>query len=185
MEVHLIGEIAKAEGFSEHIIYCHWKMMTDETENLHDWNLYEGISEGLTQRCTSQAISGPAIWNHPIDVHYVTSSVDTWPKIYLEVWFQDVLGRSDIAGYGICVVPCIPGEHKLECVIWRPYGTFCERLSAMFLGGNRRLSSPEKALVAHDRYPLRTLSTGMVHVALSVVITRGSNLGLFEEAEGA
>lgn len=181
MELHLLGEISKAEGFNEHSIYCRWKILTDEPENQRDWTMFEGMSEGLTQRCCPQTISGSAVWNHPIDVHYVTQSVNTWPKMYLEVWYQDFLGRSDVAGYGLCLIPSVPGEHKLDCAIWRPYGTFCERLSAVFLGGNTRLSSPEKSMMTHDRYPLRTLSVGRVHLSFSVIITKGADIGLFKK----
>ena len=30
-------------------------------------------------------------------------------------------------GYGFCHVPTSPGNHKIECVTWRPVGTFAEQ----------------------------------------------------------
>jgi hypothetical protein len=32
-------------------------------------------------------VNGEAIWDYPIDVEYAVSSLDDWPRLYLEVGF--------------------------------------------------------------------------------------------------
>lgn len=118
------------------------------------------------------------IWNHPIDVHFTTATVDSWPQLYLEVWSQDSYGRNDIVGYASCHVPSMPGTHRLECLSWRPYGTFMDRLRGMFLGGFPQLVSPQESVLKGDRLALKTETMGTIMVSISVVTTDGSEHGV-------
>ena len=63
-----------------------------------------------------------AVWAHPLDMHYSIKGIDGWPRLYVEVWGIDSLGRYEIAGYGCCIVPTSPGLHELSCRTWRPHG---------------------------------------------------------------
>lgn len=74
---------------------------------------------GQTQVCVCDA-EGAAVWAHPIDVHYVTTSLRGWPSIIVEVWAQDRGGRNEIAGYGVCHIPSAAGHYNLEIALWRP-----------------------------------------------------------------
>eukprot|EP00622_Pseudochattonella_farcimen_P007036 FR742934.1.p1 GENE.FR742934.1~~FR742934.1.p1 ORF type:complete len:171 (+),score=9.21 FR742934.1:1-513(+) len=164
-------------------LHCHWKMSTEDKEQAHDhqdWHLLAGQDEGFTQISAASASShqAAAVWNHPLDMHYVTSAVKKWPHMFIEVWSQDTFGRNEIAGYGMLLVPATPGEHKLECVLWRPFGSWIQRLSARFLGGYPRLAEPEKMVLQETRYPLRTETIGTVHVTMHIITNSTAKLGL-------
>uniref|UniRef100_A0A7S2C8P0 B9 domain-containing protein 2 n=1 Tax=Florenciella parvula TaxID=236787 RepID=A0A7S2C8P0_9STRA len=183
MEVHLVGELNKAVDIDLPNLHCHWKMLTEDKTEKHDaqhWVLISGADEGFTQISAAAASQNQAsaVWNHPLDMYYASSSVKKWPHMYIEIWSQDSYGRNDIAGYGVVLVPATPGTHELECVIWRPYGTFMERLSASFLGGWPQLTNPEKTVLDESRYPLMTETVGAVHITLSVVTSRTDDLGV-------
>jgi B9 domain-containing protein 2 len=45
-EVHIIGEIEGASGFSTPNLYCKWKIVSDDEQN---WTAIEGATEGQTQ----------------------------------------------------------------------------------------------------------------------------------------
>jgi B9 domain-containing protein 2 len=84
----------------------------------HDsrWTRNEGNDENYTQICSNK----PVVWNHPLDLSFSTTSVSTWPHIFIEIWSQDEYGRNDIAGYGHLQVPSAPGYYEdIDAVIWR------------------------------------------------------------------
>jgi hypothetical protein len=83
-----------------------------------------------------------AVWAHPLDVHYSIKGIDGWPRLYVEVWGIDGLGRYEIAGYGCCIVPTSPGLHELTCRTWRPHGSMREQISSALPPPARRLSTP-------------------------------------------
>lgn len=68
------------------------------------------------------------MWDHPIDLYYATRSIRGWPKLYIEVWNIDNVGRYSIgmckylwlAGYGITTIPFSPGKNSIEIKCWRP-----------------------------------------------------------------
>ena len=83
--VHVVGEIAGATGFSgASRLYAKYRLVSSE----YHWHVLEGSTEGYTQldETTSDGGGvGNAVWNHPIDVHYGTDSMEGWPKLQLEV----------------------------------------------------------------------------------------------------
>lgn len=98
-------------------------------------------------------IDGFRIWNHPIDLHFITSSPSDSPKILFQVWRLDNSGRGELESYGFCFLPCIyilfiiynkcvivgVGSFDLRCETWRPLGTSQQELSRRFVGGVPRL----------------------------------------------
>ncbi|NXS61979.1 B9D2 protein, partial [Brachypteracias leptosomus] len=118
------------------------------------WKLLSGSTSGQTQVDDPQA-DDVAYWSHPLDVHWATKGLQgSWPKILLQVWHQDELGRCEVLGYGVCPVPATPGDHILTCDTWRPRGTWDQRWRSWFLGGGPQLLAPESAAPAPDRFRL-------------------------------
>lgn len=74
---------------------------------------------GQTQVCVCGE-DGEAVWSHPIDVHYITTSLSGWPSLLVEVWAQDSGGRNEIAGYGMAHLPSAPGRYEMDVPLWRP-----------------------------------------------------------------
>mmetsp|Transcript_3504 Transcript_3504/g.4372 ORF Transcript_3504/g.4372 Transcript_3504/m.4372 type:complete len:188 (-) Transcript_3504:119-682(-) len=168
MNVHLIGEINGVTGINMPNLSCFIKLVSDQSNNSH-WIKNEGDSESFTQICSNR----PIVWNHPIDLSFSTTSVVHWPCLYFEVWSQDEYGRNDIAGYGQCQVPAAPGYYdKIDAVIWRPLGTFLERLRAKFLGGYPQLVNPEEFVLnaSRQREDFYTETMGSVVLSLNVVV---------------
>jgi hypothetical protein len=75
-----------------------------------------------------------AVWNHPIDVHFSlkvpplgfsSSSLRKEPnnakglaagspRLFVEVWGEDELGRREVLSYGSSSVPTASGVHEME-----------------------------------------------------------------------
>jgi B9 domain-containing protein 2 len=177
MNVHFIGELKGANHLQCPNLSCHYKIVLDtHAKKPGCWLKMEGVEDGWTQICAPE----PVVWNHPIDLHYTTSSVETWPTVYLELWTQDENGRNDVAGYGQAQLPASPGEHRVEVVVWRPRGTFLEGLRAFFLGGHPQLVSPISAIVDNNRFhpDFRTETMGTVDLHLTVVTTESESKGI-------
>uniref|UniRef100_A0A8C2UNR7 B9 domain-containing protein 2 n=1 Tax=Chinchilla lanigera TaxID=34839 RepID=A0A8C2UNR7_CHILA len=68
-EVHVIGQIIGATGFSESSLFCKWGIHTGAA-----WKLLSGVREGQTQVDTPQ-VGDMAYWCHPIDLHFATKGL--------------------------------------------------------------------------------------------------------------
>lgn len=38
----------------------------------------------------------PAVWSHPMDIHYAVRGIDGWPRMRLEVYGVDIYGRTEL-----------------------------------------------------------------------------------------
>lgn len=172
-EVHVIGEIIGASGFPSHNLYCKWSVHVDGL-----WKLLAGQKEGQTQVDNPQN-EECAKWCHPIDLHFATKGLKGWPKFHFQVWHQDSYGRNEIYGYGYCHVPTSPGTHDVDCVTWRPLcsGKF-EQLRSFFVGGAPQLKTSDAIYTGADRYKLRTVAMGTVHLQLGVITRNFDKFGV-------
>eukprot|EP00741_Cyanophora_paradoxa_P008346 tig00001299_g8073.t1 len=171
-EVHFIGSIVGASGFQSSGVFCEFKV-----EASPQWKLLEGLEKGQTQIDYPDEAQ-PAIWSHPIDIHYAAKSVAGWPKIRFQVWSEDIFGRNDLAGYGFCHLPASPGVFDLEVPCWRPVGSWSERFSAFFIGGNPQLKHEEYVTSGSDRFRLKTIATGTVHLKIGVLTKNFEKFGV-------
>ena len=148
-ELHVLGQLFGATGFDRSHLFCKWAVITGD-----GWRLLEGVAEGQTQvdspevrviflpGWTSQD-NDFCIWAHPIDMHYASKVIAGWPKLHLQVWSQDNLGRSSfgthlfcfpfniVVGYGFCHIPTAPGTHEVRCATWKPVGSTGEQIMGM------------------------------------------------------
>lgn len=91
-------------------------------------------------------------------------------------------------GYAFVHIPTSAGSHELECVVWRPLGSWKDRLMgklvgarvsefivtslctlASFLGISTQLKYPRSICDGNDRSRLQTESMGIVHLKLYIV----------------
>lgn len=172
-EVHVIGEIIGASGFPSHNLYCKWSVHVDGL-----WKLLAGQKEGQTQVDNPQN-EDCASWCHPIDLHFATKGLKGWPKFHFQVWHQDSYGRNEIYGYGYCHVPTSPGTHEVDCVTWRPLSSSkSEQLRSFFVGGSPQLKNSDVIYTGGDRYKLRTIAMGTVHLQLGVITRNFDKFGV-------
>ena len=86
-------------------------------------------------------------------------------------------------GYGFCHVPTAPGNHKLECVTWRPVGTFAEQARGVSRCPVSVLSAPPRCtrvrlLHCSGHFPGRCPSTASRRASsVCVVQERASPAG--------
>ena len=86
-EVHIIGQISSASGFSSSSLFCKWGLQTGGA-----WKVLAGLKEGQTQ-VDCPAIGDIAYFSHPIDIHFATRGLQGWPKLWVQVFYQDTFGR--------------------------------------------------------------------------------------------
>ncbi|XP_077582763.1 B9 domain-containing protein 2 [Stigmatopora nigra] len=171
-ELHIIGQLVGASGFDHNSLFCKWALHTGGA-----WRLLSGTKQGQTQVDNPQT-GDIAYWSHPIDVHYATKGLQGWPKLHLQVWHQDWLGRCVMFGYGYCHVPSSPGHHRIHCVTWRPTGSVLEELSQKFVGGGPQLRNPDIIYSGADRYRLRTEAVGTVELELGIIMRHFDKYGV-------
>ncbi|XP_063726579.1 B9 domain-containing protein 2-like [Symsagittifera roscoffensis] len=171
-ELHIIGEIVGGDGFPENSLFCKWSVHAGGA-----WKLLAGNREGQTQ-ADSPMDEEFACWNHPLDLHFVTKGIQGWPKINVQVYHQDEYGRNELYGYGFVHVPTSPGVHDVECVTWRPVGSFTDQLAEYFLGGASQLRKTDVVYTGADRYNLQTAAMGKVHFNLGIVLRNFDKFGV-------
>ena len=132
------------------------------------WSLLEGEDSSQTQYTASN------VWNHPIDVHFASTSMLEWPRIIVQVWTLDSYGRSILAGYGFTHLPTNPGEHELEINCWKPTnGSIREKLEEFFLSRTPSCLLDEAVIFGkawENRSQLTTVSSGKVKLNVNVVL---------------
>ncbi|XP_042861513.1 B9 domain-containing protein 2-like [Penaeus japonicus] len=171
-EVHVIGQITGASGFGRSSLFCKWTLQLGG-----GWRVIEGLAEGQTQADCSE-VGDTVSWCHPVDIHLATRGIQGWPRLMVQVYRQDDLGRFDLCGYGIIHIPSRPGHHSVDCPTWRPTGTFAEELRRSFLGGGPQLLSTEFIHSGLERYRLRTIPSGTVRFDLGIILRNFDKYGV-------
>mmetsp|Transcript_84240 Transcript_84240/g.234632 ORF Transcript_84240/g.234632 Transcript_84240/m.234632 type:complete len:204 (+) Transcript_84240:166-777(+) len=163
-EVHVIGEVVGGSGFGAGVS-CKWSVDTGS-----QWKALNGEPGGQTHVDYPEA-GDFAVWNHPVDLHYVAGSIDGWPRIVVQVWRLDEFGRNDLEAYGFVHVPTSAGSFDVEVPTWRPLGSHKVEMASFFLGGRPQLKSLSVIHAeAGQRFRLVTESSGTVHLHLDVVL---------------
>ena len=171
-ELHIIGELVGATNFKYNDLFCMYSM----NKGRH-WTHVSGQERGQTQ-VDARGQDQMNVWAHPIDLHYSTSVCVGWPKIVLQVWYQDEYSRNDFAGYGIVNIPTQSGTFDLQCEIWRPVGSIKDRIMEMFLGGTSQLKDESIVWSGEDRRKLTTMTVGTVHLHLNILLRNFSKYGV-------
>ena len=108
-EMHVIGEIVGCSGLDDENVFATFEVVKGK-----EWSCVGGEQKGQTQVDYPSSDGNLAVWNHPLDLHYFTKSMQGWPKIWFEVWRMDLYGGNSIAGYGFGFLPTQPGNHQME-----------------------------------------------------------------------
>lgn len=115
-QVHFVGEIKKVAPNSN--LDC-LSMTFGVAPGNGSWFTVGGEVMGETQMC--DLTEGIATLNHPVDVHFTTSSSEGWPFFVCEVWErQDASQDRIFRGCGCVFMPTSVGRHVLEVKLWRP-----------------------------------------------------------------
>ena len=171
-EVHIIGQIVGASEFPSQSLFCKWGVHAGGA-----WKLIAGNKEGQTQVDIPDD-DVTAYWSHPIDIHYASKGLQGWPRLHVQVWHHDAYGRNELYGYGFIHIPTSPGSHSIDCVTWKPNGTFQEEIMQHFVGGCPQLKNPDLIYNGADRYKLHTRAMGKVHLNLNIILRNFDKYGV-------
>ena len=122
-ELHLTGTILTGQLFGVGEAFCRFKVVAGEP-----FTVLDGESAGQTHTAAADPISDIVTWSHPLELHYVCTSLSGWPRVAVAVWQVDSYGRNEIAGYGVAFVPPAPGLHVIDLACWRPEGSTMQEL---------------------------------------------------------
>lgn len=86
------------------------------------WTHKAGSIEGTTQPSQPRDIeSNLCVWEHPIDLHFETVTLQRWPQFVLKIYLRSPnIQRDEFCAYAVCTIPTIPGIHTFTCRAWRP-----------------------------------------------------------------
>lgn len=172
-EVHVIGQVIGAAGFTDTGLSCKWKITFGD-----NWRLISGPSEGLTQLDYPEA-GDIAYFCHPIDLHFLTSGLQGWPRFELEVWEQDSYRRTFLSAYGFIHVPSTPGRHQIECLTWKLVSSGPEEVLPSFSRRSAlRLENTQILSDSLERYRLQTESSGKVFFEIFVIFRNLDRFGI-------
>ena len=172
-EFHIIGQISSAKDFKESRLLCKWSFHAG-----NGWKVLNGYEEGQTQESCDLYTYEP-IWDHPIDLHYTTQSLQSSPKLLLQIFYRDTHERILFKSYGVCNIPLSPGSHSIECHTWKPIGNWKDRLRDQFLGITLQLKSPSVLFNSLDRFELLTESMGTVNIELHIFARNFEKYGCY------
>ncbi|GMH70742.1 hypothetical protein TL16_g05484, partial [Triparma laevis f. inornata] len=165
-EVHFMGEVIGGVGFGPGTS-CKFTI-----EFGKNWDLLSGEFLGQTQYGYADGFAEEMIsWNHPIDLHMATSSMQGWPRIRFQVWELDEYGRTNLSGYGFVHLPTNAGNYEIMVPCWRPTGSLPEEIQSFFLGTNPQLTN-ETVLFSkawENRCRLVTIPSGKIWINVSVI----------------
>lgn len=165
-EVHMLGELLGGTGFGSGVC-CKFRV-----ESGKHWTLLAGAEIGQTHVVYADTSVELASWNHPIDLHFATKSIQGWPRMMLQVWKLDEYGRISLQGYGFCHLPSAPGGAEIIRVpCWRPTVSMQEEISGFFLGVSPQLKNDEVLFnrAWEQRCRLVTVPAGTVLLQVSVL----------------
>ncbi|KYM79603.1 B9 domain-containing protein 2 [Atta colombica] len=145
------------------------------------WKIISGYEEGQTQESCDFYTNNP-VWDHPIDLHYTTQTIQNSPKLLLQVFGRDNYGRIIFLSYGVYNVPVSSGSYVLDCHTWKPIGTWKDRLYDKFLGNSLQLKSPSVLINTLDRFEILTQSMGTVIVQLYILTRNFDKFGYCKES---
>lgn len=189
VEIVILGEISHGEGFKSvsgsRGVICEVSVLIEGTQE-SQWaplskqavsmTSFAGAAKSESTQET-QPVGNIAVWNHPIDLHYATSSIAEWPRLRFRILGMEGEGRPVPIAYGTAVIPAQPGAFKLRVQTWRIAGSFWQELT-----GSAPIGIPDLAAVdsraAALRSGLNTTSSGTIHIHGEVILRKFGTYGV-------
>eukprot|EP01038_Epipyxis_sp_PR26KG_P012319 gene12319-16523_t len=173
-DVYFIGEISHTESISTSAISVTWAIVPGNT----DWNLKSGISFGETQTCL-KSDSNESVLNHPIDLHFHTSSSEGWPVIVYEVWDRTYEESRNFVGCGSVWLPIYSNNQHIIGHVWRPVSHGLNVLGDLFIDSCPDfLSIRELSIDPFLRSTLKVESVGTIHLNLNILTCGFESFGV-------
>lgn len=101
-----------------------------------------------------------------------------WPKLVLKLEGPDSLGKNIVKGYATCSIPVAPGQHNIECHIFRPIQP---SYIGLFFGSQKKPANMEadEELIAtgEGREVSSVENMGTMKITVQVSLKNFSKLG--------
>ena len=164
-ELYVIGELSGGHNLGSGVC-CRWLF---DYGNM--WIPLDGNIDGQTQ-VDYPSDGKTVVWSHPLDIHFLCKGLQGWPRLLLQVWKLNELGRLNVSGYGFVHIPNISGSYEMEISMWRPVGTLKEEIATYFLGTTPNLRDIDllyRKAWSHRNH-ITTQSSGIICLDIDVVL---------------
>eukprot|EP00873_Tetraselmis_striata_P017532 jgi/Tetstr1/437796/TSEL_002835.t1 len=159
-------------------MYARW---TFKFEEAWGWIHQAGLTQGTTQPSQPYEDNNDfSVWEHPIDIHFKTTTLQKWPQLVLKIFHRSVyVQRDEFCAYAVCSLPTHAGHHQISCSAWQPMDERCalsEELGGLWTGLYPQcVNDAPKEIVERPGWEYSSVQTkgvGRVHFRLFVV-TKG------------
>jgi hypothetical protein len=124
-------------------------------------------------------------FNHPLDLHFISTSIEGWPRLHLQVLRLDMAGCVDTVAYGAVALPMHPGHTELECRTWTPVGpsVLGEACVLHRVGGAPALHEEAYANILQGNLPeqrsqMVTTTSGIVRISVDTIFRNAGAHGI-------
>ncbi|PNH06038.1 B9 domain-containing protein 2 [Tetrabaena socialis] len=116
-DLHILGEIVGASGFQFPMLFCRWQLLYEPSKS---WQVLRGQQQGTTHACCSAVGEVDlVVWEHPLDIHVKTQSLQGWPALLLMVYARnESSGCDSFVSYALVPLPSTPGMHRISSHTW-------------------------------------------------------------------
>lgn len=168
--VSISGQIERAELSSQEDLYCRYSFHFGP-----DWTIISGIQTGLSQTARKSPFNNEEgiVWNFPIDLTFRSTNPFGWPRIAVNVYGIDALGRDVLAGVGSCLVPPLSGVFTLDMDTYVPLSSsILNDWLSWLLGNQPEFFDSKFVCQGEGRDVTRVRATGRVRLKINV-LTKG------------
>ena len=171
-QIMFTGQIESASFTYNNVdnLYCKYNFSYGQ-----DWEIIHGTNSGITQVARMQNIflhgmnDLSLVFNFPIEISFKATSAYGWPRISVQLYSTDFIGRDIIRGYGCLLCPLSSGHYTKNIYIYRPVSSSPWRRFLHWITG----TPPEfidDNFVAQDksRHLVTVASDGIVKITLNV-----------------
>ena len=155
-------------------LYCKFSLVYG-----NEWEIVAGLQEGCSQ-VAKRSDDGrhTFVWNFPIDVTFKSTGPYGWPKIVMQVYGVDMLGRDVVRGYGARHLPLAPGMKALEIPMFVPVtSNFIQQALGWLVGKQPEFIDPKFVAQGIGREVTRVQSQGTVTVRVTTVMKDFTRFG--------
>mmetsp|Transcript_40095 Transcript_40095/g.40892 ORF Transcript_40095/g.40892 Transcript_40095/m.40892 type:complete len:208 (-) Transcript_40095:306-929(-) len=164
------GQVERGDFGAKEDLYCRYSFHFGP-----DWTIVSGLHTGLSQiaRKSSLNCMDGVVWNFPVDVTFRSTNVFGWPRIAINVYGIDFLGRDVVVGYVSVLVPPVNGLHELEVDCYVPLASsIANTWLSWLLGSQPEFFDSKFVCQGEGREVTRVQATGSVRLKLTV-LTKG------------
>lgn len=153
--------------------YCKYSVVHGE-----DWQVLEGLEDGISQITRRGGGGEPLVWNFPVEVAFKATNPFGWPQLVLSVYGMDALGRDVIKGYGSVHFPVAPGSYALKVRLFKPVSSsLLQQFLGRLMGMPPEFVDPKLPSRGDGREVTRVESTGHVIVKVNIMTKDMDRLG--------